>query len=91
MLYIQIWVSHWVESLLCYWVINEKDKILSRTTVQQITADKPRGANIQEHIRNYHGFIETEIRSDSFGISLDGYDAFINDDEDAIKKGDGND
>ena len=35
--------------------------------------------------------MESSIESDNFGISLDGYDTFVNDDESAITKGDAND
>ena len=83
-------VSHRVGSALCYWIISEKGKVLSQTTVQHLTAEEPRDPNIQERIRYYHGSLEDELVSEDFGTSLDGYGSFINDYEEGIAKGDPN-
>ena len=40
-------VSPRVESTLCYRIISEKGKVLSRTTVQNITAEKLRDPNVK--------------------------------------------
>ena len=41
-------------------------------------------------IRDYHGSLEDALGSEYFGTSLDGYESFINDDEEGISKGDPN-
>ena len=41
-------------------------------------------------IRDYHGSLEDGLGSEDFGTSLDGYDSFINYDEEGIDKGDPN-
>ena len=33
-------ITHWVGSYLCYWVLTEKGKIISRTTVEHVTRDE---------------------------------------------------
>ena len=53
--------SHRVGSELCYWIISEKGKVLSHTTVQHLTADKPRYPKFQEQIHDYHGSLETAL------------------------------
>ena len=67
-----------------------RKEFLSQTTVQQLTDEEPRDPDVQERIREYHGFMEYEIGSEDFGISLDRYDSFINYDEEGIAKGDPN-
>ena len=67
-----------------------KEGFLSRTTVQNLTAKEPRYPDVQERILDYHGSLEGVIGSKDFGASLDGYDSFINDDEEGISKGDPN-
>ena len=42
-----IFVSHRVGSALCYWVIGEKGKVLSRTTFQHLTAEEPIDTDVQ--------------------------------------------
>ena len=42
-----IGVSHRFLSDLCYCIISNKEKVLSRTTVQHPTADEPRDTNVQ--------------------------------------------
>ena len=83
-------VSHSVESALCYWILIEKGKVLSQTTVQNLTAEEPRDPDVQEWIRDYHGSLEDALGSEDFDTSLYGYDSFINDYEQAIVKGDPN-
>ena len=39
-------VSHRVGSDLFYWVLSEKGKVLSQTTVQHLTAVEPRDADV---------------------------------------------
>ena len=85
-----IGVSYRVGSDICYFIISEKGKVLSRITVQRITAEEPRDPDVQERIRGYHGSLEDALGSEDFGTSLDGYDSFINDDEEGIAKGDPN-
>ena len=91
MLELWIGVSHRVGSALCYWNLSKKGKVLSHTTVQHLTADKPRVTNDKEMIHDYHGSLEGALVSDYFGTSLDGYNHFINDDEEVTAKGDPND
>ena len=54
-------------------------KVLSNTSVTNITADKPRDSNVQEQIRDYHGLLKAEIGSDEFGTILDSYYLLIDD------------
>ena len=82
--------SHRVGSELCYWIISEKGKVLSHTTVQHLTADKPRYPKFQEQIHDYHGSLETALWSDYIGTNLDGYDSFINYYEEGNIKGEPN-
>ena len=83
-------VSHSVESALCYWILIEKGKVLSQTTVQHLTAEEPRDPDVQERIRDYHGSLEDALGSKDFDTSLYGYEYFINDDEEGIAKGEPN-
>ena len=83
-------VSHRVGISLCYWIISEKIKVLYRTTVQHLTAEEPRDTDVQERIRDYNVSLEDKLGSEDFGTSLDGYDSFMNDDEEGIAKGDFN-
>ena len=48
-------VSHRVGSDICYCILIEKGKVLSQTTVQQLTAEEPRDTDVQEWISDYHG------------------------------------
>ena len=82
-----IGVSHRFGSSLCYWIISEKEKVLSRTTIQHLTAGEPIDPGIQEKIRDFHGSLEDALGSKDFGTSLDGYDSFVNDDVEDIDKG----
>ena len=79
-------VSHRLGSDLCYWIVSEKGRVLSRTIVQHLTAEEPRYPDVQEQIRYYHGSLEDVLGSKDFGTSLDGYDSFINGDEEGIAK-----
>ena len=90
MLGIWLGVSHRVGSALCYWILSEKVNFLSQTKVQHLTAEEPRDTDGQELIRDYHGFLEDVLGSKDFGTSLDGYDSFVNDDEEGIAKFDPN-
>ena len=83
-------VSHRFGSILCYWIISEKGKVLSRTTVQHLTAEEPRDPDVQERIRDYHGSLEDVLGSKDHGTSFCGYNYFMNDDEEGIPKGDTN-
>ena len=84
---LQLGVSQRVISAICYCILSEKGRVLSHTTVQHITSDKPRGPDVQERIRDYHGSLEVSLGSEDFGTSLDGYDSFIDDDEEGTAKG----
>ena len=83
-------VSHRVGIALCYWILSEKVKVLSRTTVQHLTAEEPRDPDVQEQIRDYHRSMEDSLGSEDFGTNLDGYDSFINKDEEGVAKGEPN-
>ena len=83
-------VSYRVGSYLCYWIISEKGKILSWTTFHHLNAEEPRDPDVQERIRDYHGYLEYALGSEEFVTSLDGYDSFINEDEEGIAKSDPN-
>ena len=83
-------VSHRVGSAICYWILSEKGKVLSRTTVQNITPEEQGDLDFQERIRDYHGSLEDALGSEELGTSLDGYDFFIDDNEEGIYKGDPN-
>ena len=84
-------VSHRVVSELCYWTLRKKGKVISHTTIKNLTADKPRVPNDKNRIHDYHESLEGAIVSYYFGTSLDGYNYFINDDEEVTAKGDPND
>ena len=56
-------VSHRVGIALCYWIISEKGKVLSQTTVQHLTAEEPRDPDVQERIRDHHGSLEDALVS----------------------------
>ena len=84
-------VSHRVGSDLYYWIISDKVKVLSRKTVQHLTAEEPRDPDVQEWIRDYHDYLEYLLGSKEFDTSLGGYDSLINYYEEGIAKGDPND
>ena len=73
-------VPHRVGSVICFFILSEKGKVLSHTTVHNLTDDEPRYNNVQERIRYYHGLLETALLSEEFCTNLDGYDYFIYDD-----------
>ena len=79
-------VSYGVGSALCYWIISEKGKVLSQITVQHLTSEEKICPDGQERIRDYHGSLEDAPRSEGFGTNLDGYDSFMNYDEEGIAK-----
>ena len=85
-----IGVLHIVGSALCNWIISDKGKFLSRTTVQHITAEEPIYPDVQEQICDYHGSLEDIIGSKDFGTSLYVYESLINDDEGGVAKGENN-
>ena len=76
----------------CYMLLYFSDTVmvLSRTTIQHLTAEKPIDPDVQERIRDYHGSLEDVIGSEDFVNSLDGYESLINDNEEGISKGDTN-
>ena len=80
-------VSHRVGSGLGYWILSEKGKFLSQTTVQHLTAEETIDPDVQERICDYHGSLEDVLGSENFGTSFDGYESFINDDEKGVSKG----
>ena len=82
--------SHRVGSAICYWILIEKGRFISLTTVWHLAADKPREPNIREWIRDDHGSLEAALGNEDFGTSLYGYDSFINDDGEGTVKGDPN-
>ena len=47
--------SRRVVSALCCWILSDKVKVLSKTTVQHLTSEEPRYTDFQEMIRDYHG------------------------------------
>ena len=83
-------VSTRVESALRYCILINKRNVLPHTTFNHLTVDEPRDTNYQKRIWDYYGLLESALGSEYFGTSLDGYDSFINDDEDGIAKGDPN-
>ena len=85
-----IGVSHRVGSAICYWILSEKVKVLSQTTVQHLTAEEPRDTDVQERIRDYHISLEDALGGEGFGTSFDGYESFVNDDKEGISKGEPN-
>ena len=74
-------VSNRVESDICFWVLSEKGKVLSQTTVQHLTSEEPRDPDVQYWICDYHVCLEDALGSEYFGTSLYLYDSLINDDE----------
>ena len=76
-----IGVSQSVDSALCYCILSEKGEVLSYTTCQHLTADKPIYLKIQECIYDYHSFLEAALGSSDFVTSLYACYYFINDDE----------
>ena len=90
MLGLWLGASYMFGSALCYWVISEKGEVLSRTTVQHLTAEEPRDPDFQERIRDYHGSLEDVLGSKDFGTSVDGCYSFVNDYEEGIAKVDPN-
>ena len=83
-------VLHRVVSALCYWILSEKGKFLSQTTVHHLTYEEPRDTDVQYRIRDYHGSLEDALGSKDFGTSLDVYDSLINNYEKGIPKGEPN-
>ena len=83
-------VSHMLVIDLCYWIITDKGNVLSRTIVQHLNSEEPRDPDVQNWVRDQHGCLEDVIVSKEFGTILDGYDYFINDDEEGITKGEPN-
>ena len=83
-------VSYRVRSVLWYWILSDKGKVLYQTTVQNLTSEELIDPDVQERIRDYHGYLEDALGSEDFGTSLDGYDSLINNDEEGIAKGDPN-
>jgi hypothetical protein len=73
-------VSHRVGSAMCYWVLTHNAKILSRTTVQHVTATEASKDEIQAQIRDYHCSLDNLLGNEAYVTDLDGFDAFINDD-----------
>ena len=41
-------VSQMAGSVLCYWILGDKGKVITRTTVNQINNDKPRDLNVHK-------------------------------------------
>ena len=80
-------VSHMVGSAVCYWILSDKVKVLSWTTVQHLTDEEPRYPYVQERIRDYHSSLEGAFGSEDFGTSLDGYDSIVDYNEEGITKG----
>ena len=85
-----IGVSHRVWSALCYCILSDEVKVLLHTTVQNLTSYIPRDPNVQERIRDYHGYLEAALGSEDFSTILYGYDSFIEDDEGVNEKDDPN-
>ena len=54
-------VSHRVGRALCSWILSEKGKVLSQTTVHHLTVEEPRYPDVQERIRYYHGSMEDAL------------------------------
>ena len=80
-------VSNRAGSALCHWILSEKLKVLSQTTVQYLTSEEPRDPGVQEWIRDYHGSLEDALGSEDFFTSFYGYESFVNDHEQDISKG----
>lgn len=76
-------ISHHVGSALCYWILTNTGKVLSRTTVQHLTQEEVRDPEIQDEIREYHKCLNQSIGSDQYDYD-DGIDDFVNDDEEAM-------
>ena len=49
------------------------------TTVHHLTYEEPSHPDVQERIRDYHGFLVDVLGSEEFGTSLNGCYSFIND------------
>ena len=64
-------VSHRVVSTLYHWILNEIGNVISCATVQNLPGDKPRDSTIQEQICDYYGFLESALRNDNSGNSLE--------------------
>ena len=73
-----------------FWIISEKGKVLSQTTIQHLADEETIYPDVIEWIRDYPDLLEDVLGSEDFGTSLDIYDSFINDNEDGIDKGDPN-
>ena len=73
MLVLCLGVSHRVGSALCYWIISDKGKVISHTTIKHLTSDNQR--------YDYHGLIGAALGIDDFGNSFNGYENFITDDD----------
>ena len=74
-------LSHRVVIVLQYCIINVKWDVISRTTVQNLTAEKPTYLYVQERICDYCGSLEAVFVIDSCGTILGGYVSLTNDDE----------
>ena len=76
--------------MICYYILNEKVKVISCTTIQHLNTYEPRDPNFQERIHDYHGSLESTLGSEDFGNSSYGYEYFINYYEEGNAKGEPN-
>ena len=76
-----IGVSHRVISMLCFWILTEKGKVISRKTDPHVTKDEAATDYFQRSIGHYHKFLaEDSGIGDHYASDLDGLGGFTNDD-----------
>ena len=80
-------VSHHIGSALCYWILTDTGKVLSRTTVQHLTQAEVRDPEIQESIRQFHMKLDAAIGEGQYEYD-DEITDFVNDDVDVTVSND---
>ena len=76
-------ISHHIGSALCYWVLTNTGKVLSRTTVQHLTKDETANPEVQSEIREFHAELSQHIGTDQYDYD-DSISDFVHDDIEAI-------
>ena len=64
-------VSHKVGSGLCYWVLKDNGKVLSRTTVQHMTADEMKTEEGSKSIELFDKAMKERLKETNFSIPVD--------------------
>ena len=73
--------SHHIGSALCYYILTEKATVLSRTSVQHITAEEFETTEMKARVTAYHESLDKHIDATSEYVSEESGDDFVKDDE----------